>query len=282
MKLTPRPFSLYTFVLPVLASAAAALEHPDDAETLLHTLGINFPRAAGAERTRSLRHTVPPMLTPDGCTYKDNHDWKKKLLTDEIFCPNFCVNGVHFTLSVNTLLDDDFEPVVTYADCRVPKCNHCGNEINECPCPQITELDEACRMVCEKPESDEKNETEFDEVDETKSDEESETELDEDDAQEFDEDESKQLEASTSAPTVAPTTSRPSMSPVSTPSDVPSSMPSDVPSSVPSDMPSMVPSDIPSMMPSDMPSRMPSDMPSQVPSDAPSSTPSLILAATEA
>ena len=149
MKLTSRSSSLYTCVLPVLASAASALEYPD-AETLLYTLGINFPRATGAGKSRSLRHTVPPMLTPDGCTYKDNHDWKNKLLTDEIFCPNFCGNGVHFTLSVNTLLDDDFEPVVTYADCRVPKCNQCGNEINACPCPKIMELEEACPMVCGK------------------------------------------------------------------------------------------------------------------------------------
>jgi len=207
----------YSLFFPlVLPAIAAPAEYNPDAELLLHTLGISFPTPAGPGR-RSLRHTVPPMVTPDGCSYSYKHDWVNKLLTDKIFCPNWCGQGVSFTLSVNTLLDDDFEPNVTYADCIIPQCNACANgfQIHGCPCPLLTSFDQVCAAICV--DTGVPNEGHL--LDHT------------DDGE---------------GALGNPGSDTPSM----VPSDVPSIMPSDVPSLVPSDMPSIIPSDVPSNMPS--------------------------------
>ena len=96
---------------------------------------------------RDLRHTVPPVITPRGCTYEFDHG--TTTFVDEIFCPDWCGAEQDFTFTTTTLCDEDGN-CESFADCRVIGCtDDCGPGVGDCPCDtSLTSLEAVCDVVC--------------------------------------------------------------------------------------------------------------------------------------
>ena len=96
---------------------------------------------------RDLRHTVPPVITPRGCTYEFDHG--TTTFVDEIFCPDWCGDGQDFTFTTTTLCDASGD-CESFADCRVIGCtDDCGPGVNDCPCDTaLASFEAVCDDVC--------------------------------------------------------------------------------------------------------------------------------------
>lgn len=100
---------------------------------------------------RELIHTVPPLVTPQGCTYDHQHNFP--VLVDQIFCPSFCGPGRNFSLIVTSKCNSDGTSCPTFADCRLTGCNDdCGSGVGDCPCEITGFFDLVCStIVCTGP-----------------------------------------------------------------------------------------------------------------------------------
>lgn len=119
-------------------------------------------------------------------------------------CSDWCGEGDHFIITITSSFDaaGDLESV---ADCRLPKCRTCSEDIGACPCPVIANLYEVCQAMCDTEDTIDMWEGVV------------------------------HITTGSDVPSMVP-----SDAPSMVPSDVPSSMPMDIQSMIPSDIPSMV------------------------------------------
>ncbi len=90
-------------------------------------------------------HSIPPSVTPPGCSYSFQHT--DAVFMDEIFCPGYCGTGRDFTYTVTSVCSGN--NCDTFTDCRVRGCNDaCGDMVGDCSCTSVG-FDSIFNNVCD-------------------------------------------------------------------------------------------------------------------------------------
>jgi len=124
--------SFFILLLYPLVGAQAAIQADDlDLSDFVHDV---------QQKHRKLDHTLPPIVTPQGCEYMGHDATSTTTWVDEIACPNFCSGNRDFALVVTTMFACDEGCPFTTFDCLVQDC--CV-QVGQCPCATL-DLAQVC------------------------------------------------------------------------------------------------------------------------------------------